>query len=345
MARPTSHKVTIKDIARELGVAPSTVTRALAGSPRISAETASRVRRQAEAMGYVVDATARAMQRGTSALVGLLVPDIQNHFYATMAHRIAEQCRRHDHQLVLAVSEDDPGLESEHVRALVGARCAGVLITPSPRMTPSTCRLLADVPTVQLIRHHTGLDADGFGIDDSQAIHTATRYLLDLGHERIGLLCGNERLDTALARRDGYATAMHEQGLAPDPDLIEICEPRAEQGRTAALRLLSKPNPPSAVIAAGAALTEGLLDAISGLAAEAPPSLLGFGDQAALRWWQGGGLTTIDLPLDAVADAASERLFEQIASGVTATDGPSFERFEARIILRGSTRRHAPYRG
>ena len=339
MARQPSRKVTIKDIARELGVAPSTVTRALADNPRISAETASRIRRQAKSMGYVVDATARAMQRGTSALVGLLVPDIQNRFYATMARRVADHCRRHGHQLVLAVTEDDPGLESEHVRALVGARCAGVLIVPSPEMDQTTCTLLATLPTIQLIRHHEGLASHGFGVDDFHAIHTATRYLLDLGHERIGLLCGSARLDTARARREGYEHAHRERDTAIEPALVEVSEPRAEQGRAAALRLLSRS--PSAVIAAGAALTEGMLDAVNGLGlpSDQGPSLLGFGDQTALHWWREGGLTTLDLPLEDVADAASLRLFEIIEGHDTANEAFSFRRFEARMVLRGSTRR------
>ncbi len=339
MVHRSKQKVTVKDIARELGVAPSTVTRALAGSSRISPATVRRVREQAEAMGYVADTTARAMQRGTSALIGLLVPDIQNRFYATMARRIADQCRRHDHQLVLAVTEDDPGLEAEHVRALVGARCAGVLSVPSPGIKQATCALLNSIPTIQLIRHHQGITSDGFGIDDVHALRTATRYLLDLGHARIGLLCGGDDLDTAQARRSGYEQAHLERHVALDPELVRVGEPRAEQGRAATARLLSQPRPPSAIVAAGAALTEGLLDAVSGHEAKMNgiPSLIGFGDQAALRWWQGGGLTTLDLPLEEVADAAAERLFELIASGATAT--PSFRRFEARIILRGSTRR------
>ena len=110
--------VTIKDIARSLGVSPSTVTRALAGHGRISAETIRRVRECAEAMGYVADSSARAMQSGTSALIGLLMPDIQNNFYSTMARAAAGLCRRRGFQMVLSVTEDDPRLEEEQIRAL-----------------------------------------------------------------------------------------------------------------------------------------------------------------------------------------------------------------------------------
>jgi LacI family transcriptional regulator len=310
--KPAS-KVTIKDIARELGISPSTVTRALAGSSRIKAETVRRVRQKADAMGYVADSTARAMQSGTNALVGLLVPDIQNQFYATMARTVAKNCHRHGYQLVLSVTEDDPQVEEHHVRALVGARCAGVLIVPAAEITSISCRMLFDIPTVQLIRSSEDLSADGIGIDDRKAIYTATSYLLDLGHRRIGFLCGRSLLDTA---------------------------PRTEHGREGALRLLSMRPCPTAILAGGAALTEGLLDAVNEQTdgALSNLSLLGFGDSAALRWWQGGGLTTLDLPISEMADAACARLFDRIGHPEDIHTKHTFSRFEAHIVLRGSTR-------
>jgi LacI family transcriptional regulator len=337
--KPAS-KVTIKDIARELGISPSTVTRALAGSSRIKAETVRRVRQKADAMGYVADSTARAMQSGTNALVGLLVPDIQNQFYATMARTVAKNCHRHGYQLVLSVTEDDPQVEEHHVRALVGARCAGVLIVPAAEITSISCRMLFDIPTVQLIRSSEDLSADGIGIDDRKAIYTATSYLLDLGHRRIGFLCGRSLLDTARARLQGFENAFIERGIPYDPELVQTGDPRTEHGREGALRLLSMRPCPTAILAGGAALTEGLLDAVNEQTdgALSNLSLLGFGDSAALRWWQGGGLTTLDLPISEMADAACARLFDRIGHPEDIHTKHTFSRFEAHIVLRGSTR-------
>ena len=333
-------KVTIKDIARALGVAPSTVTRALAGSSRISAETVRRVRQTAEAMGYVADSAARAMRSGRSALVGLLIPDIQNHFYATMARTVARSCQARGHQLVLSMTEDDPAIEEQHVRALAGARCAGVLLVPTVGPTPDTRRLLSGLSVVQLIRRQADLAADGFGIDDEGAIHSATGYLLDLGHRRIGFVCGHGSLDTAVARRAGYERALRERGIDLDPGLVEAGEPRVAHGREAVGRLMALTEAPSALLAGGAALTEGLLDGVSARAGGRASDLavVGFGDAAALRWWPGGGLTTVALPIDQVADAGCRRLFEGIDQGRTAPDTPAFVRFETSMVLRGSAR-------
>lgn len=331
--------ITIKDIAGALGVSPSTVTRALAGNSRISAETVRRVREKAETMGYVADLSARAMQSGTSALLGLLLPDIQNSFYAGMARTVAEQCRKAGYQLVLAVTEDDPEIEEQHIRALVGARCAGVLMVPSGKVSSASGRLLTNVPTVQLVRRSESLQACGVGIDDRNALATATGLLLDLGHRRIGLLLGEAQLDTACARRKGYEEAHVARGLSADPDLIRAGSPRARHGRDATTEILNLPASPTAIVSAGAALTEGMLDAVSEHfgAREPNVSMLGFGDSSAFRWWRGGGLSTITLPITDIAAIACERLLERITSGGVTSTNNRFVCLDTGIVLRGST--------
>lgn len=331
--------VTIKDIASALGVSPSTVTRALAGNSRISAATVHRVREQAEAMGYVADLSARAMQSGTSALLGLLLPDIQNSFYAGMARTVAEQCRKAGYQLVLAVTEDDPEIEQQHIRALVGARCAGVLLVPSAKVSVASGRLLSNVPTVQLVRRSETLHACCVGIDDSNALATATGLLLDLGHRRIGILLGESQLDTACARRQGHEQAYASRGLSPESELVRVGAPRARHGRDATAAMLKLSTPPTAIVSAGAALTEGMLDAVSDYFGTEEPnvSMLGFGDSSAFRWWRGGGLSTITLPIADIAATACERLFERIDSKGASPADNTFVCLDTGIVLRGST--------
>jgi LacI family transcriptional regulator, galactose operon repressor len=85
--------VTQKDIALALGLSVSTIARSLAGSPRIGKATRERVRAEAETRGYIVDEAARSMRQGTSSLVGLIAPDLQNDFYTTVARAVTERCR------------------------------------------------------------------------------------------------------------------------------------------------------------------------------------------------------------------------------------------------------------
>ena len=97
--------ITIKDIAQQLDLSISTVGRALADSPQISVETKARVRKVATNLGYVAHSGARAMRSGHSTLVGLLIPDVENDFYGTVAKALAECCNAAGYQLVLAVSD------------------------------------------------------------------------------------------------------------------------------------------------------------------------------------------------------------------------------------------------
>lgn len=291
-------------------------------------------------MGYVADSSARAMQKGRSTLVGLLVPDIQNGFYAAMARVAAEHCRRNGLQLVLALTDDDPEREEAHIRELIGVRCAGILVVPTGGLLPTSARLLSTVPTIQLVRRSRQLSASGFGVDDRRALMAACGYLLDLGHRQIGLLVGDAELDTARARRDGFLDAFARRGLRCDESLIQQGSPRSQHGADATRCLLDASPSPTAIIAAGAALTDGMLEVIGErFGATAPPlSLIGFGDSPAYRWWHGEGLTTITLPIAEIVSAACARLLAAIDSPAADKPDATFTSLETALVLRGSSR-------
>jgi LacI family transcriptional regulator len=192
---------------------------------------------------------------------------------------------------------------------------------------------------VQLVRRSDKLQADGVGIDDRKALANATGLLLDLGHTRIGLLLGEAQLDTARARQAGYEAAHIARGLTPDPTLIQVGSPRARHGHDATSELLNLKIPPSSILSAGAALTEGMLDAVSEHYGTAEPtvSLLGFGDNSAFRWWRNAGLSTITLPIADIAATACERLFERITKGSAAQTNYVFVCLDTGVALRGTT--------
>jgi len=115
--------ITAKDIAQQIGVSISTVGRAMADDPRISAETKAMVRRAAEKAGYAGNMPARVMRGGRSNLIGLIIPDVRNDFYAAIAQALSEICDSEGSRLVLSISGDDRDTEARQIRELVGA-CA-----------------------------------------------------------------------------------------------------------------------------------------------------------------------------------------------------------------------------
>jgi LacI family transcriptional regulator len=158
--------VTIQDIARALNISHTTVSRALADSPKISAETKLRVRNAVEQLGYVPSASARMMRSGSSPLVGLIIPDVQNDFYATVAKTVADCLAARSMQLLLSVTDDDSDRELRELRGILETRPAGIIIVPTAAARAETAALLKNVETVQLIRTHSHLSARAVIVDD-----------------------------------------------------------------------------------------------------------------------------------------------------------------------------------
>src|SRR5437762_8678785 len=156
--------VTIKDIAARLEVSASTVGRALADDPRISSSMKQKVQKVADEIGYVANRAARMMRGVSSNLVGLIVPDIRNSFYSTIAHALSKCLEQDGFQLTLSETDDDRTVELRHVRELVSANVAGMIIVPSAKPLPDTVRLLKSMPHIQLLREHASLGAQWFGL-------------------------------------------------------------------------------------------------------------------------------------------------------------------------------------
>lgn len=337
MSGPDDRRVTIKDIARELGISHATVSRALADHPGINKSTKARVGEAALRLGYVPSTAARQMRGAPSKLLGLLIPDIRNDFYATIADTLAETCAEHGYQLVLCITGDDPVVEFRNVSELYEAQVAGVILVPTRQPRPDTVTLLQRVPVVQFVRRVPRLGGDWLGIDDKGALRLATAHLAGLGHRRIGFVGGHQALSSGRRRCAGYRAAMTEAGLAVPPDLVRQGPPRPDFAREAVAALLALPDPPTALVTAGSRIAHGAIEAIeaAGVAVPDDLSFIGFGDTAWYRWWRGGA-TTLDLPIRAIALAAGTLLAARIggrADGHPAGAGA----FPARLLVRNST--------
>jgi DNA-binding LacI/PurR family transcriptional regulator len=327
---------TLKDLAKALNVSVSTVARSLQDSPQISEPTKARVRNAAAELGYVVHSAARAVRLGRSSLIGLIIPDVENEFYGTLAKALAQCCDAGGFQLVLAITEDNAESEARQVRALSEARAAGIVIVPSPAPQRETLALLRRVTAVQLIRRADGLEGPWFGIDDEAALMQATEHLLDLGHQRIAYIGGPAALSTGQARLAGYRAAFAHRGLSAPDSLVRLGMPRSSFSGEAFAELWHSPDRPTAVVTGGARLTTGVIEAIGRLGLHVPAdlSLVGYGD--ATMW--GADLTTITLPVREIALACGEFLLRHIRDDVSAEGTVPYRAMHRpTLAVRGST--------
>lgn len=338
--RGDERRVTIKDIARELGISHATVSRALADHPGTSSRTKALVGEAALRLGYVPSTAARLMRGGTSKLVGLLIPDIRNDFYATIADTLAETCNEHGYQLVLCITGDDPVTELGNVAALYEAQVAGVIVVPTRQPRRDTVALLRRVPVVQFVRHAPRLGGDWLGVDDTAALRDATEHLIGLGHRRVGFIGGHQTLSSGRRRLAGYRAAMEAAGIAVAPELVRQGPPRADFARGAFDALVALPAPPTAVVTAGSRIAHGVIEAFEAAALRAPGDLsfVAFGDTPWYRWWQGGA-TAISLPIRELALAAGTVLVQRLDRRAAGEPGPAgaTAAFQARLVARRTT--------
>lgn len=332
---------TLKDIARVVGVAPSTVGRALADHPHVREETKARVRAAAAAMGYVAHLPARVMRGGRSGLVGLTVPDVRNDFYSTAAQVISEACAADGYQLVLCLTGDDPDRERDQLRGLVAARCAGVVVVGTGRMHRESAALLERVAHVQFIRRSRSLRAPWFGIDDAASTRLAAGHLLALGHRDIGYIGGMPELSTAAERFRGFRESLAAAGTALSPEWCAHGPGDDRAGAAAARRILGGTHRPTALVLAGSRLTVGAVAAVAELGIDVPKdlSVVGFNDRAALGWW-GAGVTSVGLPVSEIALACAGGLLAALrrAPGDGARSAASVAAtFAPYLVERGST--------
>ena len=241
--------ITIRDVAQAAGVSTATVSRALRGLPHVDPETRERVRRVAQEMDYVVSPSASRLASGRTGTVAVITPFIDRWFFSTVLSGISDVLQGREFDLIVFEVGDpatSPGLPTE--RRLRG-RADGMIVVTLPTDAPR----IADLLEIGLPASFIGATWPGVPsvcIDDAAAARTATQHLINLGHERIGIISGRPQASTSQGNRSkGYREAMTGAGLEVDPSLESYGYFTVAGGEAAMTALLSQPRPPTAVFA------------------------------------------------------------------------------------------------
>lgn len=328
---------TARDVAEAIGVSVSTVGRALADDPRISRATKEKVKREAARIGYVSNMPARIVRGGSSNLIGLILPDVRNDFYAAIAQALSETCDRENFRLVLSIAGDDRETEARHIRELASARAAGIIIVPSASPKRESLQMLKAMKHVQLLRYVDAIGGAGFGIDDGPAIRKSTEHLIALGHRRIAYIGGHEKLSTGASRVAGFRDAMAAGGAQLQKREL-LGPPTIDFGKSALDALLASEDPPSAILTGSVHITLGLVKRIEQLGIDVPGnlSLVGFGDPEWFEWWH-GGMTTVKPPIDELATTCGLWFLHQLSSDGAGADVEHRATTASRFIDRATT--------
>ncbi len=310
-----AHVVTISDVARAAGVSMATVSRVLNGYEHVSPAKRERVTDAMEQLGYTVNLQARSLAGGRMGIIGMLVHDLSNPYAAQIVQGVDASLQQVEYELALYTTHLRSSKEVTFANMLAQGSVDGLIVS-LPLIPEAYLRKLSErgFPYVVITDLKEFDDfSPAVGITNWQGAYDGTRYLLELGHRRIGLVGGAATMRSASERFDAYQTALADFGVPFDPDLVQRGDYVPERGFEAANLLLDLPAPPTAIFATNDSSAQGVYNAVMtrGLRIPDDISILGF-DDIPLASYLHPPLTTVRQPMIDLSRTAVEILVRQI---------------------------------
>lgn len=341
-------QVTIKDIARELGISPSTVSRALKDHPDISPETKKAVNRLADELNYQPNSIALSLRHSRTHTIGVIIPEIVHFFFSTVISGIEDIAYSAGYSVIISQSNESYEREVRDTRALFNNRVDGILISMSLETKDfSHFEMLHDrgIPIVFFDRKCEAFKCSTVLVDDFKGGYQATEHLIDQGFTRIAHLAGSMNLDITNERFRGYRTALEDHNLPYDPTLVitnnGLTDEKIAMNITKEL-LDNLEQPPDAIFAHNDITALGAILAIQerGLRVPEDIGVVGFSN------WQFTSLThptitTISQPGFEMGQEAARLLIKEIEAKDDEVIEPVHTTFQTQLIVRKSSIRKA----
>ena len=308
---------TIKDVARLVGVHPSTVSRVINDHPRISERTRNKVLFAIKKLGYTPDAIARGLKLKKTYTLGVLIPDITNPFFAEIGRGVEDAANKNSFNVILCNTDDKLKKERTYLEILKGKRVDGLILGTAHIRDKSILELeKKKFPYILISRNIERLDKNCIIIDDVAGGIMATEYLIKLGHHRIAHITGPLKTRSALNRLKGYKLALKKYKIKYQEELVEEGDFRIKGGYQAMKRFLKLTEPPTAIFAANDLLALGAMQAIQKKKYHIPEDfcIIGF-DDISLASFVYPPLTTIRQPMQEMGALAVKMLLKIIEEG------------------------------
>jgi DNA-binding LacI/PurR family transcriptional regulator len=242
-------RVTIYDIAEQVGVAASSVSKALNDQPTISKKIKALVTAKAKELNYIHNTNAANLRRGSSKTIGVIVPKINITFFSNVIAGIEEACYENNHNLIICQSDESYLKETKAVATLIHQNVDCILISLSIE-TESNQHLQSignhHITLVQFDRVDDTLRSHTVVNDNKKAAYKAVKHLIDIGYRKIAFLGGSDRLSIYKDRKEGYLKAIRESDLSIPYNYIVNNALTTERGMQVAAELLDSNNPPDA---------------------------------------------------------------------------------------------------
>jgi len=320
MTQDPSSRATLKQIASELGVSASTVSRVLSGQARryrISRDTEAAVTRLAEELKFSPNQLARGLRLNRTTTIGLIIPDIANPFFAAIAHQVAKEVNRRGYALILCDSQESEANEMLSMEVLCGRQVEGMIICPvglsSRHLKPFE---RGSLPVVVVDRYFPDLEIPGVVSDNYQGGREGAAYLIEQGHRRIACIQGIRGTSPNEDRLKGYLKAMEDAGLPVDSSIVLGDSFLEQNGYTQTKLLLERRAEFTAIFAFSSLIGLGALRALREAGKRVPEdvSILAFDDQP-YQAFMSPPMSTVAQSNEEMGRCAAGMLFDRIDGG------------------------------
>lgn len=309
-------RLTMAQIAKEVGVSTTTVSKVLNQQPGVGARMRARIQQVIEQHDYVQNHAARHLRKGQSGLIDLVIMRLEGGYDLGIMHGIQEALEESGYRLVLFATNEDETTERLWLRRMLDLSTDGVLLLlPYERIGIANALQAQNIPFIAIgDRNEPTTTFPTIGSTIWLGGYTATEYLISLGHRRIGIITGPLHLMTSRARLAGYREALERAGIPVDPHLISEGNYFLGDGVQQTRAFLAQPDPPTAIFAGNDAQATGVYRVLYERDIRIPDqmSVIGF-DDVMYTAQMSPPLTTIHQPLQEIGKMAANMLLRLIA--------------------------------
>lgn len=301
----------IKDVAALAGVSTATVSRVV-NNHAVQPAFRESVLAAVQELGYRRSGLARGLRRQTSTVLGIVIPDIENPFFTTVARAVQDTAAQSGFLVVVCNSDEDYTTEKEYVELLVDQQIAGLIIAPADESHSDVSPFVRDrIPVVAVDRKLSKSDFDTVMLDNVSGGELATATLIEAGYRNVATIAGPERTTSGSERLAGYRKALKAAGRRYRQRLVVDGDYRVEGGYRATLHLLRHSDPPDAIFIANNLMTIGAMQALEELGVQRTSIPLVTFDDLALGARRGMH-STVGQPAYDMGRTAAAMLFERI---------------------------------
>ncbi|MBU2918862.1 LacI family DNA-binding transcriptional regulator [Psychrosphaera sp. F3M07] len=303
---------TIKDVARIANVSIATVSRVVNNGPKVGAKTREKVLSIMQELGYTPNANARALVTQKNTTIGVVIPDLTDPFFASLANGVDTIARKFNMQLLLSTGQMSEESEREAINLLLERRCDAFVVHSKKLSDQELIELAQRIPGLILIdRYIESIKHRCVWLDNYEGGRIAARHLISLKHQHIACINSKYVIDDPQLRLQGFADELEHANHQINSELIVTSEPNQQGGEIATQALLAKGLPFSAIFVYNDAMAIGVISTLedNGYRVPIDVSVIGF-DDVLLSRYSRPKLTTLHYPIEEMAAQAATLALE-----------------------------------